>query len=167
MLEPIKHPSCQLDCWEISGGAAVLAFIMCIALSKIVSVGMVFFLLEVVFALSVVLGWMFCIPSALRGITRAEAFVDAEDPSHCSMSAKNATVTFDHSYTQLLEEFEPESRKSEWPCAPHATVVDLTAREELALQRDEQVDYLTKLKALILSWKHFLTRLTCFIAIKS
>lgn len=148
MLEPIENISCQLGCWAISGAAAVLAFIMCFSLGKIVFIGAIFFAATVFVALGLLLGWMFCTPLARLGGARAHALVEAtaEDISFGGVGAEQAVAASGPASTQLPGEVELAGRKPDGAYAPSASRADITAPGVLAKPRDGQADDLKKIK---------------------
>ena len=148
MLEPIKNTSCQLGCWAISGAAALLTFIMCFGLGKIVFMGAVFFAATVFVALGLLLGWVFCTPLAPLGGARARSMVEAspEDTSLGGVGAERSDAASEPASTQLPGEVELAGRKPEWAYAPSAAGADVTAPGAIAQPRNGQADDLKKIK---------------------
>ena len=148
MLEPIKNTSCQLGCWAISGAAAVLTFIMCFGLGKIVFMGAVFFAASVFVALGLLLGWVFCTPLAPLGGARVGALVEAgaEETSIDGVGAEQSAAASGPAFTQLPGEVELAGRKPEWTYAPTAASADGAAPGALTQPRNGRADDLKKIK---------------------
>lgn len=148
MLEPIENISCQLGCWAISGAAAVLTFIMCFGLGKIVFIGAIFFAATVFVALGLLLGWMSCTPLARPGGARAHALVEAsaEDTSFGGVGAEQSAAASGPASTQLPGEVELAGRKPDGSYAHSAAGADITALGVLAKLRDGPADDLKKIK---------------------